>query len=77
MAWVAVDPSNKSTHDVKLRVVCADVNIKVLHVIGRTPPPVFRIVGHEIRRSDDRGFAILGPGRPVEVEAVQPDPCSI
>ena len=77
MTWVAVNPRKKFTHDVKLRIVCTDVDIEIFHVVGRTPPPVLRIVGHEIRGSNDRRFAILGSGRSIEVEAVQPDPRSI
>lgn len=69
---IAVDFCDERCHDLELRVVRADLDVEVLHVVRRALPPVLRMVRHVVRVADDGRLAVLRARRAVEVETVEP-----
>jgi hypothetical protein len=74
---IAIDLSNKLCHMSELRIVRADMNVKIIQVQRRRFPPVLRVVRSIVVVADDRGLAILRSSGPVEVEAVEPYTCAV
>lgn len=72
MVWVAIYFSDERCHDLELRVVRADLDVEVLHVVRRALPPVLRMIRHVVRVADNGRLAVLRARRAVEVEAVEP-----
>ena len=73
MVRVAVNLGNEVRHDLELRVVRANVDVEILHVVWRSLPPILRMVEDIVLRTDNRRLAILRPSRAVKVQAVHPN----
>jgi hypothetical protein len=74
---ITINLRNKLRHQPKLRIIRRDMDVKVLHVMRRRVPPIIGMIGRVIRVPDRRRFAVLRTSRPIQVEAIQPYPCSV
>jgi hypothetical protein len=77
MARVAVDCADKFSHDSQLSIIRANLDVKMLHVVWGTLPPISRMVGSIIHIADRRWLSILRASRPIKVETVDPNPGSV
>jgi hypothetical protein len=77
MVRIAVDFFLELGHQLQLRVVRADVDVEVPHVVLRLLEPRFGVVRNIVAVLDDGGLAVLGTSRSVQVEAIQPDPGAV
>lgn len=59
MIWIAVYLLHKVSHNPQFCVVAGNVDVEILHVIRRTLPPVFAMVGYIIVIRDNGSFAVL------------------
>lgn len=70
MCRIGINLANKVGHDSKFSIVAAQMDVKVLHGKGRSPP-IARMTRNVIRVWKHGLFAILTAQRPVNIEEVQ------
>lgn len=74
---VAIDLREKFGHDSQLRIIRANLDIEVLHVIRRALPPIFRMIGSIIHITDRWRLSILRTRRPIKIETIKPNTSAV
>lgn len=74
---VTVNLGPKFGHYLQLRIVRANLDVEVLHIVWGALPPVLGVVGHVVIVADNGGLSILRSSGAIKVEAVEPNTRSV